>query len=378
MVTMIPRDIQAEIISVVETSIIVATSLAVTNSVTLRVLLSISCISASTSICWRCWSLLSLRYLTPFPFFDLPLSFSSVSRTCFWTSASVGSTFGAPKRGAPFRAAAPAFAPLGPVPLCTGPLGAFEPGLALMILLRFRFSAFAAGLASSFFFFGFWNLERSIFSPIILGPESFLYCVSIFSSTGGAPSSGVATTGVSALTSLAGVGAIGSTEAATGSAAGFTGSTTSFSTFACVFTSASTIGTSFITSLTGATSSTGAISATTGAFGACGACFTAGAFSFFLGFKSILPTVLGPASWPLALMTSEAAALFSRANLLSSCSCSNWTRMASFSFRFSSPTSLDATFLLMSVWNSSNSTWCTSSEILVVGRASISWPFDAR
>ena len=69
---MIPNVIQAEIISVDGTFIIVAISFAVTNSVTLITLLSSSKIASSSSDFCLCCSLLSLLYFAAFPFTDFP------------------------------------------------------------------------------------------------------------------------------------------------------------------------------------------------------------------------------------------------------------------------------------------------------------------
>ena len=93
MVTMIPSDIQVPITFVIGTSIIVATSPTVTNSVTLIVLLPSSIALCSSSERWRCVSLLSLLYLAALDLEPLPCSLSSVSLIWFFTSSSVGSTF---------------------------------------------------------------------------------------------------------------------------------------------------------------------------------------------------------------------------------------------------------------------------------------------
>ena len=91
--------------------------------------------------------------------------------------------------------------------------------------------------------------------------------------------------------------------------------------------------------------------------GAAGVSFTASGAGISLAVgasKSILPTVVGPLRDPFALTTS--AALASLAKRFSSCSFSSSILIASFSFLFSSPTSLEATFLLISVWNWSKRT----------------------
>src|SRR5690554_299754 len=93
MVTMMPNDIHAAITCVIGTSIMVATSLTVTNSVTFIILLSSSARASSSFL--RCKSRLSLLYLAALDRFCLPCSLSSVSLIWFLTSSSVGSTFGA-------------------------------------------------------------------------------------------------------------------------------------------------------------------------------------------------------------------------------------------------------------------------------------------
>ena len=61
----------------------VATSLAVTNSVTFKILDPNTCASDSASDNSLCASLLFLLYFAPFPLEDFPWSFSNVSLTCF-------------------------------------------------------------------------------------------------------------------------------------------------------------------------------------------------------------------------------------------------------------------------------------------------------
>ena len=89
--TIRPRFMQAEITSLTETSIIVASSLTVTNSVTLRI---------ERSFCSRCISSFrrsatssrfSLRYLAPFDLAPFEVRRASVSFTCFATSSSLTS-----------------------------------------------------------------------------------------------------------------------------------------------------------------------------------------------------------------------------------------------------------------------------------------------
>ena len=101
METMIPILIQVPITCVTGTSIMLARSLAVTNSVSFNTLLSIS--SCSISSCSRFWmaSRLSRRYLAPLLFlFPLLVRRAKVSFTCFCTSSSLISTFtGLRRRG---------------------------------------------------------------------------------------------------------------------------------------------------------------------------------------------------------------------------------------------------------------------------------------
>ena len=88
MVTMIPNDRQAEMMAVTGTFIMLATSITVTYSVTFNTLSSAER-SCSSFITWSLRSArLSRRILEPL---DLrpPVSFSSVSRICFWICSSV-------------------------------------------------------------------------------------------------------------------------------------------------------------------------------------------------------------------------------------------------------------------------------------------------
>ena len=119
-------------------------------------MLSSSCASNSASDCSLLASRLFLRYLAPFPLEDFPCNFSRVSLTCFWISASVGSSF---LTGVLLLAL-----PLGPVPLglvLLEPL--FPVGLptppppGLLILLRFFLASEPVFLTSVFFFLGFSN-----------------------------------------------------------------------------------------------------------------------------------------------------------------------------------------------------------------------------
>ena len=93
MLTMMPMLMQVAIIFVTGTFIIVASSLAVTNSVSLSTLLSAASFASSSSMPWRMASRFSRRYLAPLPIFvpDLLVRRASVSRTCFATSSSLTS-----------------------------------------------------------------------------------------------------------------------------------------------------------------------------------------------------------------------------------------------------------------------------------------------
>ena len=158
-VTIIPRDIQAEIISFPETSIIVAISPTVINSVTFITFFSASVFSISSSVLFLWVSLFSFLYFDALDFEEV-CNFSRVSLICFWTSSSDGAN-----------------------------------GLILP-LLNFKFSLLfveASLTTTSFailllFFFVFWSalsdsfflrLSKSIVWPVCLSPESFSYLVSI-------------------------------------------------------------------------------------------------------------------------------------------------------------------------------------------------------
>ena len=300
MVTMIPSVIQAEIISVELISIIVAISPTVTNSVTLSSLLSASTWAASSSDFWRCESLFSRRYFAPFDLVVFPCNFSRVSRICFWISSSLGSSwvgwFG--------RFALGLFCgpPLGPV--------------FFVIRLRRRLRSLLSALGFVSFFS---NFLRSILSPAILSPVSFLYCVVTFSV------SDVVVFSVSAcFCSICFCGV----ELVAGSAACFS-----------VFI--------------GSASGDSVLS-------------WASTFSFGFGFgsKSILPTWRRPLSSVRAWTTWVFVSCFSSIR---------W-RIASFSLRLTSLTSSEASFLFRSVWKASTKSWYSAWEILDVGRASISNP----
>ncbi len=304
MVTIMPKDIHAEIIWVTWIFIMVANSLTVTNSVTLSNLLSASACAISSSDFWRWLSLFSRRYFAPFPFEDLPWSFSSVSRTCRCTSSSLGSSF----------------------VICERPLAPFwfllTPVVSLLIRRRLpRFSRGSFDL-SSLLRSGFLNWDKSMVLPVKLGPSSFLYWV---------------LTEPSSATSLG--CSVGS----------FCSAGSSVATSSCFCS----------TSFSSATALTSSFS-------------TAAGSSFFFGSRSILPSILGPESLASAFTTSCTGSGFTSGSF------SNSWRNSSFSLRFSSPTSLASTFLDLSVWNSVNNTWYSSSEILVVGRASTTYPLDPK
>ena len=346
-VTIIPNDIHAEIICVTGTSIIVATSLTVTNSVTFSNLLSASCKAWSSSVFWRWTSLFSLLYFAPLPFEDLPWSFSKVSRTCFCTSASLGSSFGV--WAGFFRPPLLFWFPPRPLPFA-GPL------LILRRLLLFSLSVL---VVSFFFFSGFLNWVKSIFSPVILGPSNFLYWVTTFSESAGFVSESLSSflAGVSSLTEVVFSSCFFVVEISF-----FTGAETSFvtgldSSTLDAFTSSISTLLAIVSSFTGAETS----------FLACLLFSSLGLGA--LTSRSIFPRVFGPSSLTSAFINFLEASIFF---CFSSSSRSEAIRISSFSFLFSSPTSLEATFLLLSVWNYSNSTWYSSPEIFVVGRDSTS------
>ena len=302
----------------------VATSLTVTYSVTLRILLSNSCCTSSLSDCCLCRSLFSRRYFAPLPLELFPWSFSKVSRTWRCTSSSLGS---ARTTGVCFPFAAW--------------LRWLVSFLSFKMRLRLRLrSAFCAADTATVSFFFFSNCERSTVAPVSFGPDSFWYCVLNWSEAGSSAF------GASFTLAIASVGAA--------SAATSTVIATSASAVSDVISGAATA-TSWASSV---------ITSSTGAAAGC------------LGSRSILPTFFCFTILILALISSFS--FFSLAWRFSSCSFSICWSSASFSLRFSSPTSWEAAFFDISVWNSSNSTWYTSPLILVVGRASISWPFSLR
>ena len=171
--------------------------------------------------------------------------------------------------------------------------------------------------------------------PVFLGPVNLVYWVVIFS-----PSSPSAFFGASVLSASLVVSSLASTGA--GFTSSFTGEV-SFATSLVASSFAVTVGTTF-SSLTAACTSTG-FSATVSGFS------TAGFDGAALGSRSIFPTALGFLSAARALITSCCA--FSRSSFsCSSFSCSK--RRFSFSFLFSSLISAEASFLDLSVSNSSN------------------------
>ncbi len=92
MLTMMPMLMHVPIICVTGTFIIVASSLAVTNSVSFSTLLSAACCSSSSSMPWRMASRFSRRYLAPLPsLLSFEVRRASVSRTCLATSSSLTS-----------------------------------------------------------------------------------------------------------------------------------------------------------------------------------------------------------------------------------------------------------------------------------------------
>ena len=175
-----PSDIQAPITLLIGTSIIVANSFTVTNSVTFKIFSCCSCSASSCSAFWRWVSRFSLRYLAPLDLVPFPCKRSRVSRTCFCTSSSVGSILVIILFFFSFFAVSP-------------PLVTFTSSLRMRLRLRFSLSAVApivllvvwASFSLSLwrlrlrFFFFFSNWLRSIFSPTTLGPVSFWYWVSI-------------------------------------------------------------------------------------------------------------------------------------------------------------------------------------------------------
>ena len=329
MVTIIPNIIQDEIISVTGTSIIVATSLTVTNSVTFKILLSSACASNSASDCSRWASLLFLRYFAPFPLEDFPCNFSRVSLTCFWISASVGSSF------LTGDGLCPPLAPLNPgllfpdtallFPWVGLPLEPGAPGL-LTIRLRFFFaSVLESFLTSGFFFLGLSNCFKSIFFPVKFGPSNFLYWVLIASELSEETSSSFDSVFKASL--LASAGLSSSLETSFWASDDWPSGLISVFSFSIIGDEASL-----------------------DSFSADG--FTPWTFDWLS--ISILPTVFNSSLSALALKISSfltSSALFF-SNLASSS-----IRIASFSLRFSSPTSFDAAFLLASVSKPSSKTW---------------------
>ena len=161
METMIPILIQVAITLVTGTSIMLARSLAVTNSVSFNTLLSIS--SCSISSCSRFWkaSRLSRRYLAPLLFlFPLLVRRAKVSFTCFCTSSSLISAFTGLRR----RGLRSSFGRDGRA-LVPGVL--FTSTRSFLIRLRFFFASAAPpspGLT------GAPGLAAASFGPLLKGP----------------------------------------------------------------------------------------------------------------------------------------------------------------------------------------------------------------
>ena len=153
-VTIIPNVIQAEMISVVDTSIIVAISLAVTNSVTFRILLSFSWAAISSSDFNLCKSRLSFLYFAALPLTFFPWSFSKVSLICCWTSSSDGSSL-------------TIF--LGLLLFLSDENLSLDISLFWGTILLLLLLAFDCDLSSDLF-----NSSKFIFSPVAFIPDSFL------------------------------------------------------------------------------------------------------------------------------------------------------------------------------------------------------------
>ena len=306
----------AEIISVELTSIRVATSPTVINSVTLIVLLSASWMASSSSDFWRCCDRLSLLYFAPFDLVDLPCNFSKVSLICFWTSSSLGSilfTWG--WRGL-----------FGPFLLVLKDVG-FVLAWLWVILFLFFF------LASWTFFSFLFTSSRLIVSPVLFGPDNFWYLVLMFESIPLSVDLSVEDSSDLDFFSV------------------FDISPCSFFTSGIFFEIRSLF-----------------------------SCFSEildSSFSFVLGFifdplfklwRSIFPIDFG---FSISTFEDFKVSFFNWSSTLSFSNLS-WINLSfSFSFLFSSVISADSSFLDLSVSNSSKSNWYTSLEIFVVGLASI-------
>ena len=255
--------------------------------------------------------------------------------------------------------------------------------------LRLRFSLSLAALATAvvwasfslslplllfFFFFFFSNWLRSIFSPTTFGPVSFWYWVSMIP---------IGASGVYSSLCLRAFSFFlgGATDWMSGFwytvlffwAAWLRSFSLSFflsfslpSLWSFLVDESEVGASSFLAGATavGASVATGVtVSAGAGA-GAATAGFSA---ALLPPSKSILPTGFRPAKWPLALITS--CSCWRRFSWFSfSCS----IRIASRSFRLSSTISLETARLLLSALNLFKRNWYASSEILVLGLASIS------
>ncbi len=175
MVTITPTPINEPITSFTEASIMFASSVTVTNSVTCNTLLSSAAwISASSSLSRRS-ARLSRRILAPL-FFLPEVSFSRVSLICFWICSSVNSCF------ATTGCLRPRPGPC-PGPFFWGPrvllrfLGSFCAGVAApgpCFLIRVRFFLFSFGFSTG----------STIFWPVNFGPSILTYFVLISWSTG--------------------------------------------------------------------------------------------------------------------------------------------------------------------------------------------------
>ena len=153
--TIMPMLMHVPITFVTGTSIMVASSLAVTNSVSLSTLLSALASSICSSCCARACSRFSLRYLAPFEAFVLLVRRASVSFTCFATSSSLTSGLMAacalrlrsfcrllPPCALPPCALPPWLLPRRPLPPWGWLAAAFTSTFSLPMRLRLRFSPF--------------------------------------------------------------------------------------------------------------------------------------------------------------------------------------------------------------------------------------------
>ena len=160
-VTIIPSDIHADIISFPETSIIVAISPTVINSVTLITFLSASVFSISSSNLFLWVSLFSFLYFDALDLEEV-CNFSNVSLICFCTSSSDGT--------------------LGVTLLLDSLKFLFLSTAESLVII-----SFAILLLFLFIFWSVWSFEsgflkfsRLMVWPVSFMPESFSYLVSIF------------------------------------------------------------------------------------------------------------------------------------------------------------------------------------------------------